>query len=182
MIQASTSTSYATTAHGAGAWVAFTDNIFVQSDDPTTTPSTAASVTAGDLWVETDQVADYPVIYRRNTGDTAWVLIDNADQTTPDGIVFADARANPAQGLTLDGDAPDPLLFPGGTLLFNTRYSGRNVKVWTQDATTLEARRRQCTSRDNHFERRCPQRHNLLQLDRCTGLHRSYRRDAISKR
>lgn len=123
--------------NGSGAWVEYTDNVFIQSDDPTTTPSTAASVTAGDLWVETDQVASYPVIYRRNAGDTAWVLIDNTDQTTPDGIVFADVRANPAQGLTFDGDAPDPLLYPGGTLLFNTRYSGRNVKAWTQDATTF---------------------------------------------
>jgi len=125
---------------GTGVWDDFAGTVSVQSDAPT-------SPSNGDLWVETDQVANYPVMYRRTAG--AWVLVDNTDQTTTLGVVFADARPAPVTaGLgngvnngasagdpDLDGDRPDPLLYPGGTLLFNTRYSGRNVKVWTEDAT-----------------------------------------------
>jgi len=121
---------------GAGVWDDFAGTISVQSDEPT-------SPISGDLWVETDQ-ASYPVIYRYTT---EWVLVDNTDQTTPLGIVFGDARPAPVTAgsgtginngggdLDLDADRPDPLLYPGGTLLFNTRYSGRNVKVWTENAT-----------------------------------------------
>ena len=125
---------------GAGVWDDFAGTISVQSDEPT-------SPISGDLWVETDQTS-YPVIYRYTT---EWVLVDNTDQTTPLGIVFGDARPAPVAADTtgtginngdggtdpdLDADRPDPLLYPGGTLLFNTRYSGRNVKVWTENATT----------------------------------------------
>lgn len=117
---------------GAGAWAEFTGPIFIQSDEPT-----SPLITANGLWLETDQLENYPVLYRRNVADTEWILIDNTDQTTPDGIVFADARANPDQGTDFDTDIPDPLLYPGGMLLFNTRYSGRNVKIWTEDATAL---------------------------------------------
>ena len=114
---------------GAGAWAEITDDVFIQSDAPTT------GVSDGDVWVETDQTT-YPVIYRRTSG--AWVLVDNTDQTTSLGIVFADARVDSTQLVSdLDVDAPDPLLYPGGTLLFNTRYSGRNVKIWTENATAL---------------------------------------------
>jgi hypothetical protein len=83
------------------------------------------------------------------SGQDQWVQINNADQTTINGIVFADARwsvngtANPitdpippiATGSTplitsnwTDPDAPNPLLYPQGTLLWNTRRSGFNVK------------------------------------------------------
>jgi hypothetical protein len=104
---------------GTGDWIEFPYDIYIQPDEPVVT-------NVGDLWVETDQVDDYPVIWRRTATD--WQMVDNADQTTPKGIVFADARTEP--GAALDADAPNPLLYPGGTLLWNTRYSGRNVKVF----------------------------------------------------
>jgi len=129
---------------GTGVWDDVAGTIYVQSDEPT------SGLVATDIWVETDQVDDYPVIYRRNAGNTAWVLVDNTDQTTSAGVVFGDARptvvtAGSGTGINngngggdpdLDSDRPDPLLYPGGTLLFNTRYSGRNVKVWTSNAAT----------------------------------------------
>jgi hypothetical protein len=120
--------------------------ILVQSDEPTT--QLDGTALAGDeLWVETDQLTGYPVIRRYVLASTEWVLIDNADQTTPNGIIFADARAaanvpgsgTAASTATLDGDAPLPAAYPVGTLLFNTRASGRNVKVWTQNATTYSS-------------------------------------------
>ena len=101
----------------------------------------------GDLWIDSSDLENYPVISRWQNidGQDQWVLIDNADQTTENGIVFQDARWAP-NGTTnpiddpiptivslltsdyLDIDAPDATLYPQGTLLFNTRRSGYNVK------------------------------------------------------
>jgi hypothetical protein len=83
-------------------------------------------------------------------GVDQWVILDNTDQTTENGILFADARWAP-NGTTdpitdaiptitslltsnyLDLDAPDPGLYPQGMLLFNTRRSGFNVKSFQVD-------------------------------------------------
>lgn len=90
-----------------------------------------------DLWIDTSDLENYPLIYRRT--NNAWVRVDNTDQTTNQGIVFADARPiGGVAGLTsniVDADRPDPKLYPAGTLLFNTRYSTGNVKEYTPDYT-----------------------------------------------
>ena len=70
-----------------------------------------------------------------------WELRDSADQTTENGVLFADARYATAGSLStasaiedllvsnfLDADAPDPALYPKGMLLYNLRRSGFNVK------------------------------------------------------
>lgn len=120
--------------------------VYMQSSDPfLTLPSN--TLKDNDVWVDTDQAAAYPVMYYWHDTNKAWVSIDTADQTTPHGIVFADARPapdfeyvpDPASGHNnggtagdpdLDIDRPDPDLYPEGFLLWNTRYSTRNVKVW----------------------------------------------------
>lgn len=103
----------------------------------------------GDLWLDSSDLENYPRLYRWNDTRKRWALIDNTDQTTPFGIVFADARADAGSTDTgshttsgsedgdqmvlsnnLDPDAPDPRAYPEGMLLFNTRYSTYNVKVW----------------------------------------------------
>lgn len=109
---------------GVGAWQDFTGTLSVQ-------PSQPSAPVVGDIWVDTDQVDEYPVIYRFNGVD--FVLVDNTDQTTPLGIVFRDAR--PLNTGLLDADAPDPLVYPKDMLLFNTRYSTLNVKKWILDYT-----------------------------------------------
>jgi hypothetical protein len=101
----------------------------------------------GDLWLNTTDLERYPLLYRWESvsGTDQWVEISNTDQTTSNGILFADARWAP-NGTTdpisdniptitslltsnyLDLDAPDPALYPTGMLLFNTRRSGFNVK------------------------------------------------------
>jgi hypothetical protein len=101
----------------------------------------------GDLWVDTSNLELYPVIKRWEpvNGVDQWVTINNTDQTTSNGILFADARWA-SNGFTdpiteniptipslltsnyLDLDAPNASLYPAGTLLFNTRRSGFNVK------------------------------------------------------
>ena len=119
---------------------------------PTTQTNTAESpLVYGDLWINTSDLENYPVISRWETvsGQDQWVQISNADQTTINGVLFADARwsvggaANPitdpippiATGSTplitsdwVDPDAPNPELYPEGMLLWNTRRSGFNVK------------------------------------------------------
>ena len=101
----------------------------------------------GDLWINTSDLENYPNLYRWQSVNSQdqWVQIDNTDQTTSNGILFADARwapngttdpiADPIPTITsvlisnyLALDAPDPALYPQGTLLFNTRRSGFNVK------------------------------------------------------
>ena len=139
-------------AGGAGAWQninlpGFTytvlpgaPTLYPQPADPQDNVPTPALDT-GDIWVNTDAVP-YPVINRWS--GTAWVLVDNTDQTTPNGIIFQDARPNPLyhdgaytgennEGGTnpdLDPDAPQAALYPNGFLLWNTRYSTNNVKSW----------------------------------------------------
>ena len=109
----------------------------------------------GDLWLDTSDLENYPKLSRWQLvdGQDVWVSIDNTDQTSQSGIVFADARwansgsvdpvSDPLTSITtlltsnyLDLDAPDPTLFPQGMLLFNTRRSGYNVKKFTTNYFT----------------------------------------------
>ena len=112
-----------------------------------TLQSDGTALAYGDLWIDTSDLENYPIINRWQSVDSTdqWVRIDNTDQVNPDGVLFADARwatngtTNPATDdvptiislLTsnyLDLDAPDDSLYPTGMLLFNTRRSGYNVK------------------------------------------------------
>lgn len=122
-------------------------------------PETQTDGTAlvyGDLWIDTGDLENYPVISRWQQvgGVDQWVLIDNTDQTSENGILFADARwgadgtvdpvndpiptisslltavAPAASGneAYVDLDAPSASEYPSGCLLFNTRLSGYVVK------------------------------------------------------
>jgi hypothetical protein len=98
----------------------------------------------GDLWIDTSDIENFPTIYKYNADLTTWVLVDKTDQSTEDGVLFADARAGDnggsataapdstivelLQSAYLDFDAPDPALYPQGMLLWNLRRSGFNVK------------------------------------------------------
>ena len=127
---------------------------------PTTQTNTAQSpLVNGDLWIDTSDLENYPMLNRWETvnGQGQWVAISNIDQTTINGILFADARwapngtTNPVSDAIpsitsllvsdyLDLDAPDADLYPEGMLLWNTRRSGFNVKQFEYDyfnATTF---------------------------------------------
>ena len=133
----------------------------VSATMPETQSDGATSLVTGDLWISTADLEDFPKIYRFDTdagGTTAdrWVLLDKTDQTTEDGVLFADARVN-GTGTTnvpatikdllstnfLDPDAPDPALYPKGMLLWNTRRSYGNVKRYANNYidTSLENER-----------------------------------------
>ena len=125
----------------------------ISATAPTTQTNIAESpLVYGDLWVDTSDLENYPRLYRWQpvNGVDQWVAIDNTDQTTENGVLFADARWAP-NGNTdpitapfptitslltsdyLDLDAPQSTLYPQGMLLFNTRRSGFNVKSFQVD-------------------------------------------------
>ena len=139
-----------------------------------TTQSDGTPLVNKDLWIDTSDLENYPKLYKYNTTATlsstntsnsvavttsgaAWELVDKADQTTEDGVLFADARwntlvernANNDSGAGdassikdllsdnfLDPDAPDPTNYPQGMLLWNTRRSGYNVKEYKNSYIT----------------------------------------------
>ena len=168
-------------AHNGTTWVGYVTAY--SSTDPegpqfsATAPTTQSDGTAlvtNDLWIDTSDLENYPKIYKYNTSATlsstntanqvavttsgaAWELVDKTDQTTEDGILFADARwhtaADKAAGTSkaagtastiksmlsdgfLDPDAPDPAAYPQGIMLWNTRRSGYNVKEYKNSYIT----------------------------------------------
>jgi hypothetical protein len=118
----------------------------VSASEPTL-QSDGTALVNGDIWVSTADLENFPTIYKYNSALVRWDLVDKSDQTTEDGILFADARygsngANsddPADIVELlsstfvDFDAPDPALYPQGMLLWNLRRSGFNVKKFVRN-------------------------------------------------
>jgi hypothetical protein len=118
----------------------------VSASEPTV-QSDGTALEYGDIWIDTSDLDNYPIINRWQLADAIdkWVRIDNTNQTSSSGVLFADARwatngtTNPVDDPIpsiaslldsnyLDLDAPDNTIYPVGMLLFNTRRSGYNVK------------------------------------------------------
>jgi hypothetical protein len=109
------------------------------------------NLVTGDVWISTSDLENFPKIYVYNSALTGnkWVLLDNTDQTTENGVLFADARWSTNGGTAtthtegeiadlivsnfVDTDCPDPALYPKGMLLWNTRKSGFNVKRFVRN-------------------------------------------------
>ncbi len=119
------------------------NGVIMSASQPVTQSDGTTPLVPGDLWIDTGDLANFPVLYRYN--GLTWDLIDNTDNDSSDGILFADARWSATGNLNiitdtlptitslltsdhLDPDAPDFQLYARGTLLFNTRRSGYNVK------------------------------------------------------
>jgi hypothetical protein len=107
----------------------------------------------GDLWIDTSDLEKFPRLYKFNYATKKWVLVDTSDQSTENGVLFADARwdttgtsATPGAIVDLlsndfvDADAPSPALYPKGMLLWNLRRSGFNVKRYVQGYVDTTAR------------------------------------------
>ena len=122
----------------------------------TYTATLSYSLVDNDLWIDTSDLENYPMIYRYAAATSTWTLIDNTDHTTPFGIIFDDARQDSGapyliQGVPntasytyysrsifdmmlsdyVDPDAPNADAHPAGVIMFNTRYATGDVKVWT---------------------------------------------------
>lgn len=120
--------------------------------------SDGGSLVDGDIWVSTADPERYGLdIYVWSNSDNQWVKQDPTDNYSPNGWVFADARAGTdGSGPTssdaptgtikelllsdyLDPDSPNPTLYPKGTRLWNTRRSGNNVKKYVVDHIDITA-------------------------------------------
>ena len=142
--------------HNGTTWKGYRDAAAFPNTDPNgpivsaTQPTEQSDETAlvtGDIWIDSSDLENYPKIYRWNSITARFTAVDNSDQTTENGIIFADARygtsgtlsEDPATIVALltsnfvDFDAPDPALYPKGMLLFNTRRSGFNVKKFMRN-------------------------------------------------
>ena len=146
--------------HDGSTWVGYLNGVTtsdpngpIVSATPPEMQSEGGDLVTGDLWISTADIENFPQIYKFNFElanlpiSKRWVLVDKTDQSTEDGIVFADARYNTAginsdsagmivdllESDYLDFDAPDPALYPKGMLLWNLRRSGYNVKAFMRD-------------------------------------------------
>lgn len=143
---------------GSGANATNPAGPIISASKPTT-QTDGTPLVNNDLWIDTSDLENYPMIYRYNLLLSKWILIDNTDQTTEEGIIFDDARAGTSGGTAtampsgtivelltsdfVDFDAPDPALYPKGMLLWNLRRSGFNVKKFVRDfvdTTTVNSR------------------------------------------
>ena len=146
-------------AHNGTTWVGYktlypstdSNGPIVSATEPTKQSDGATNLQDNDLWIDTSNLENYPTVYRYS--NSSWVLVDTGDQTTEEGILFADARYGTSGGTAtvapagtivellasdyLDPDAPDPALYPKGMLLWNLRRSGFNVKRFERDYIDL---------------------------------------------
>ena len=143
--------------HNGDTWVGYamgtsgTDPMgpIVSATKPETQSDGETMLATGDLWIDTSDIENFPIIHKYNADLMKWLLVDKTDQSTEDGVLFADARAGVDGGSAtmapdstivellnsdfLDFDAPDPALYPKGMLLWNLRRSGFNVKKFVKN-------------------------------------------------
>jgi len=132
----------------------------IVSDLAPTTQASGAALANGDIWISTADLENFPLVYKYNFLTKSWVLVNNTDHTSSNGIIFADARWGiepntqpaPTSGTVaestipallssnfVDFDAPNPALYPKGMLLWNLRRSGFNVKQYVTNYVNQQA-------------------------------------------
>jgi hypothetical protein len=145
--------------HNGTTWVGYgvrypqTDELgpFVTATAPTSQRD-GTDLADNDLWISTADIENFPTIYRWSLALSKWLLVDKSDQTTDEGVLFADARwglsgnADEPGSISdlrlnsfIDVDAPDPALYPSGMLLWNLRRSGFNVKQFRKNYIDLNS-------------------------------------------
>ena len=92
----------------------------------------------GDVWVDTTLAStglvnerDYPKIYQHN--GAAWVKHSNSDQTSANGVLFADIDDTAGGGSAIVG-APDAVIYPDGVIVVNMAQSRNTVRSWNGTA------------------------------------------------
>lgn len=125
----------------------------VSATKPTKQSDGLTALATGDIWVSTADLERYGKdIYVYNGSSLEWILQDPADNTSPTGWLFADARWSTSGQATsaatikdlltsdfVDPDAPDPANYPRGMRLWNLRRSGFNVKRYTTGYIDINA-------------------------------------------
>ena len=151
--------------HNGTKWVGYQNYSGYTGTDPAgpiisatqpTTQSDGSDLVDGDIWISTADTEMYGknIYVYDGIATLKWILQDTADQHTPNGWVFADARwsDNGVDGPNyvtsiadllisdyVDPDVVDPALYPKGMKLWNLRRSGYNVKKFVKGHLNLEA-------------------------------------------
>ena len=121
---------------GTQTWTLYSADydVNVAASEPTM-QSDGGSLVDGDVWVDSDDLENYPKIYKRRS--SAWELVDNGDQVTSGGVIFKDLGPSTATTEAgLDSDAPAASTVPNNILAWNKRGSGKNVKQYKVNYTT----------------------------------------------
>jgi hypothetical protein len=140
----------------------------VRATAPITQSDGSSPLVDNDLWIDTSDIDAYPKLYRFDNAKSGpvtkkWVLVDNTDQSSEDGVTFFDARwstrgEDKDQGRIVelllsnhvDPDCPDPALYPKGMLLWNMRRSGFNVKKFVHNYIDTETTNKRLTVFDSN--------------------------------
>lgn len=116
------------------SWTAATDVQY--GTTAPTTDGTGNALADGDVWVDTTlataaNARDYPKIYQHN--GAAWVKHSNTDQTSANGVLFADIDDTAGGGAAITG-APEAVVYPDGMLIVNMAQSKNTVRSWNGTA------------------------------------------------
>ena len=118
----------------SSGWSRKQDSDIQYSVTEPTQKKSGAALDTGDIWVNTGAVErNRPAMYQWN--GTVHVLHDNTDQTTQDGVVFADftdetRTALVSGAITAITGAPDYQLYPAGMLAVNMSMSKNTVRAY----------------------------------------------------
>jgi len=116
--------------HNGTGWQTLSTDFQTKATEPTLQSDGSSSLVNGDVWLNSADTENLK-LYRHD--GSSWNLIDLTDQSTADGIIFADFRASASA--SIDADRPSPSLYPQGILAWNTRASGGNVKEYKVNYT-----------------------------------------------
>jgi Phage tail sheath C-terminal domain len=113
---------------GPAGWVPISPSaVYIGTDAP-------SGPTLGDIWIDSSDMENFPIINEYDGAE--WVTHNNADQTTPNGVIFADLTltagdaSNGGAATRVNDNAPDPLFHPTGMLCWNAIKSTGDVKMW----------------------------------------------------
>lgn len=125
------------------------DRTYMINQSQPDTRDDATALQAGDIWVDPADGANF-VFYVYKSG--SWVLLDQTDQSTTEGILFTDMRQADENGIGyitessnsiakdallvsdhVDPDCPDPRLYPQGMIACNIRGGSNIVRTYVAD-------------------------------------------------
>ena len=114
--------------NNGSVWVTYADDWNTAASEPTKQSDGTTALSGGELWINTSDLENVR-IYKHD--GTKWNIIDLTDQSSEEGILFADCRKDATS--SVDADQPNPVNFPTGMLLWNTRASGGGVRQYIKD-------------------------------------------------
>ena len=119
----------------SGTWATWTGDVQFSASEPSKQSDGSSSLSTGDIWIDSSDLENFPKIYKYSA-TSVWVLVDNKDQVTADGILFADFRASASGSLISSANGlPNAALYPSGMLAWNKMASVGNVKQYDSTST-----------------------------------------------